>query len=213
MENKLLRYRKDRIVTFVDYETQNLALHYSWNLPWECAIIKTNGHDILEEYVAYIKWNPLLKISEGAVRATRYNPFKIEKEGKDPEEVFNVVDKYLRESDYVSGHNLISFDEYVNQSFAKKLNKQPYSFISKVLDTNALLKGLLLEQKYKPQQENLIDYQYRMDEFVRKGLKSNLSLAAKRYNIVVDELRRHEALYDLQINFQVFKEIINEQDI
>lgn len=213
MENKLLRYTKDKIITFIDYETQNVALYQTLNLPWEVAIIKTNGHEILEQYVTYIKWNPLLKISDGAAKVTGYNQFKVEADGKNPEEVFEIIDKALRESNYVAGHNVISFDYYIHQNYARKLNKPTYNFIPKLLDTNCLLKGILLEQKFRPEQDNLTEYQYRMDSMVKKGLKSNLSLACKRYNIPVDESKRHQALEDLKYNFEVFKGIIKEQDI
>lgn len=208
----LLRYKKDKIITFVDVETANLALNECWNLPWEIAFIKTNGHEIIDKYVTYINWSPSLNISKDAARITGYNEQLVKETGKNPLEVANLSYKLLTECDFVCGHNILNFDYYVINSWFRKVGLKIYNFVPKIIDTNCLLKGIELNNKYK-HNDDLVEYQYKMNEIIKKGVKTNLSYACRKYGIEIDESKHHQALYDLEINFKVFKKIMWEQEI
>ena len=212
MNEDLLRFKKDKLLTFVDFETQNLCLNECHNLPWEVAILETNGREISDSYEALIKWNPPLKISKQAALITRYDPKKVELKGKDPKEVAQRTYDSFQRADYIIGHNVFGFDYYVANSLFRTVGLGNYNFISKLVDTNILVKGLKLGIPYK-HGENLTLYQYRLFHKHQGKTKTSLGAVAKEYGIEVDEARRHAALYDLEINFEFWKKIIFQIDL
>ena len=80
MDDHLIRFQKKKFL-FLDFETFNLALHDSINLPWQVATIlietreNENGricnHEISRNDI-YLKWNSDLKIGKGARQITGY---------------------------------------------------------------------------------------------------------------------------------------------
>ena len=204
MDNNLIRFNKNLKCVFIDVETQNLCLNHQVNLPWQIAMLKTQGDEIIDSYDAYLKWNPLLRISEDAARITNYKERDIIEYGKDPLEVEFVMKEWLEDTDLIVGHNLIGFDTYLIQNFSLTLNKSPYNIIPKLYDTFMVAKGLYLNIPYR-NTDNFLEYQYKLYHKIVKGARLSLNAVAKSYNIVVDETKLHNAIYDLQINFQVFQ--------
>lgn len=213
MFEKLLRYDIGKIYCFIDYETQNLCLHECWNLPWQVAIINFKSNFVVDEYESLIKWEPLLEIKEKIAKMTHYDYQKMILEGKNPKTIADEVEEKLAKSDFIVGHNLIRFDQYINNSFFRKVNKKIYNFTPKLLDTNCLLKGIELNDLYNKEKETLAEYQYRIDSIVKKGVKSNMGYACRKYSIPFIDEERHNALVDLRLNIEVFKKIIWQQEI
>lgn len=213
MFENLIRFRKDLKLVLVDFETQNLCLNEFHNLPWQVALLETNSQKIINSYDAYIKWNPLLRISADAARITGYRQSVVEERGQDPLLVAQKVYDSLKSADYIVGHNVLGFDYYVANSFFRKVGLGSYHFIDKLIDTNCLIRGLKTGYLFKPGLDNLVEYQYKMFHHRVKGVKTSLGVVAKEYGIVIDETRLHDATYDLQLNFEVFKKVIFQVEI
>ena len=80
MDEHLIRFQKKKFL-FLDFETFNLALHDSVNLPWQVATIlietKENengrlGNNETSRHDLHLKWNTDLKIGKGARQITGY---------------------------------------------------------------------------------------------------------------------------------------------
>jgi hypothetical protein len=78
--------------------------------------------------------------------------------------------------------------------------------VSKVIDTNCLAKGVKYEIPYS-QDMSLIEYQYRVLNERRKGVKTNLTSLGKEYSIEHDYETLHDALNDLHLNIKVWNRL------
>ena len=64
MDSHLIRFQ-DKKFLFLDFETFNLALHESLNLPWQAALIYTDSNgNASEKHDLYLKWDTDLKIGK-----------------------------------------------------------------------------------------------------------------------------------------------------
>ena len=66
---------------------------------------------------------------------------------------------------------------------------------------------------WKPDRENILAWQYKVQNTPRKGIKTNLGLMSKELKINIDESKQHDANYDLFLNHQVYDKIINLVEI
>ena len=74
MEENWLRFNKNAKIAFIDVETYNLALNFQINRPWQVAVLKVQGEQILEEIDCLIKWEDCkFKIGAGAAAVTKFN--------------------------------------------------------------------------------------------------------------------------------------------
>jgi DNA polymerase III epsilon subunit-like protein len=208
----LLRYDNKKIITLIDFETANLALNELINLPFQASMIKTRGNEVLQEFDFYIKWPEGLKISKKSAEMTQYNPRIIEEKGVVPEQVLNVIDKELHEADIILGHNVLGFDLYIIQSLYRKLNKEFYNFLPKILDTFPIAKSIKLNIPYN-KQDNFQAWQYRLYHLRAKGLKCSLSALGKEYGIDYDYSKLHDSLQDLRLNWKVWQKMKYMVDI
>ena len=76
----------------------------------------------------------------------------------------------------------------------------------KMLDTNCLAKGVKFGLKFNPK-ESLLAYQYKLLHKRKKGVRTNLKALGKEYEIDFDEEKLHEALYDLELNINVWNKL------
>lgn len=189
-----------------DYETESLSELYA--RPWQLGFcIYEKGQEVFS-YSSYIKYNTPLKVSPGAARATHYNPFIVEKEGKPAQEVFDIFWKYLYDEQYTpAGHNLLGYDVQINNVARRELGLPPdYSYVPRILDSNAIARGFKMNLKPK-KGENLVAWQYKMLNIRAKGVKTSILTLCREYSIECDENRLHEAIYDTRMNYQIFKEL------
>ena len=94
-------------------------------------------------------------------------------------------------------------------------NMDWFKLSSKIIDTNNLAK-VLLEPLPIPPEFGSFEYSkwnYRVSAFFRKGQKTNVKELCKIYGIEVDETKLHNALYDLHMNFEIFKKQIWKIDL
>lgn len=207
MDEDLLRFDKDRGFVFIDCETLNLALNFCHNLPWQIGMIKVKGDRITDRKDFYLKWDTDLKISPEAARITRYSPTKMEKNGLPPEDVFPTVKDWLDGADFIIGHNILGFDIYLINELYKKFGFAHHHLVDKIIDTNALAKGVKMSFPYSRKNNGFLEYQYKMLHTVKRGVKTNLTSLGKEFEIDHDYDNLHDALCDLELNLKIWNKL------
>tara|TARA_R100000008_G_C3574615_1_gene164385 strand:- start:154 stop:792 length:639 start_codon:yes stop_codon:yes gene_type:complete len=206
MDEHLLRFDEEKTLVFIDLETFNLCLSFEHNLPWQVAMIKIEGKKKVSEKNFFIKWDTKLKIGSEAARITNYNPKVVKDKGLKPDEVFPTIEDWLDNADYILGHNIIGFDMFLIKDFYKYMGKDWSHLMDKMIDTNCLAKGIKNGIFYDGK-ESLCEYQYRMYHKRVKGVKTNLDALSKDFDIKYDKTKRHDALYDLDLNVKVWDKL------
>ena len=161
----------------------------------------------------FIKWDNL-NISADAAKICRFNRTRYEKNCSDARKVLQDFEKYLYDPSYlIIGHNLLGFDVYIHNIYRKLLKKESdYSYVERIVDTNCLAKAAK-EQISKHPKEKLINWQYKLNEYKKRGLKTNQKQLLKDYNIRFDEDKLHDARYDIAMTFKIFNKLIWEVEI
>jgi len=204
-EENWLRFNKKAKICYLDCETFNLSQNFQINRPWSVAVLKVEGEQILEEIEVFIKWEDCkFKIGEGAARVTQFNQKTFDAKCINPKTAFEKFWPVLQWADFVVGHNLLRFDAYLLKGYAEWMGVDWKWIMDKIIDTKSIAQGLKLNQPYRPDTDNWLEYQYRLSNSVVKGIKTNLTLLAKEYGIPAEENFMHSALYDLKINKQIF---------
>lgn len=206
MDEHLLRFRKDKKLVFIDCETYNLCLNFCHNVAWQISMISTDGTYKKDERDFYIKWDTTFKISDDAKRITRYNESFVNKNGKEPKDVFPIIKKWLDGADYIVGHNIIGFDIYLIKEMYKMFGEDYKHLVPKLIDTNCIARGIKMEIPYKPE-EDFTEYQYRIVNTRRKGVRSSLTALGKEFNIDHDYDKLHNAIVDLELNLKVWNKL------
>lgn len=202
MNGELLRFNKKQKYLIFDTETEHLNLISS--RPWQVAWIVAQGDKILEKHDVYIYWKNL-KISDGAAKVTGFSMSDYERRATPNNEAWESFSSYLYDDQYkIVGHNLLGFDVYMVNSW-RKSRKMPsdYSFVDRIIDTNSLAKAI--EKNIPIDKDNFLAWQYKVISFREKGLKTSQSALLKKYNIPHDPKRLHDALYDITMNYEIFK--------
>tara|TARA_R100000008_G_C3557163_1_gene153877 strand:+ start:226 stop:711 length:486 start_codon:yes stop_codon:yes gene_type:complete len=160
-----------------------------------------------------IKW-PTLNISPEAAKICRFSRAQYNKKSTDATAILSEFEKYLYDPSYlIIGHNLLGFDVYIHNIYRKLLKKESdYSYINRVIDTNCIAKAAK-EQIKKSKKEPLINWQYKLNEFRKRGLKTNQKQLLKEYDIKFDENKLHDARYDIEMTFKIFNKLIWEVEI
>ncbi len=208
MDEHLLRYDESKTLVFIDCETLNLCLNFCHNLPWQIAMIKVQGKKVLAKKDFYIKWDTHLKISEGAARITRYNQTTVDKKGLPPEEVFPTVKDWLDNADYIVGHNILGFDIYLLKGYYEYMGQDYNHLTEKMLDTNCIARAEKFNVPYdRDSYDSLLEYQYKLLNKRKKGVKTNLTALGKEFEINHDYDKLHNALVDLELNIKVWDKL------
>ena len=107
----------------------------------------------------------------------------------------------------------LGFDVYIHNIYRKLLKKDSdYSYVDRIVDTNCIAKAAK-EKIKKNKNERLINWQYKLNEFRKRGLKTNQKQLLKDYDIKFDEDKLHDARYDINMTFQIFNKLIWEVEI
>lgn len=212
MKENLLRFKSKQKYIIFDYETCNLNLASEENKPWQLSYIVADQNKTYDKQDWYLKWEDL-NISPEAARITGFSEKMYRKQAKDPEEALKNFEKYLYDDSIIPlGHNVLGFDVYIHTIHRKLCGKKPdYSYIEKIIDTNCLAKAI--EEKIKSNKSSRLAFQYSLNGYVKRGLKTSLQQCAKKYKIDFDPSKLHNALYDIEINYQVFKKQIWDLEI
>lgn len=196
--SNLLRYNNKAKYIFYDFECCSLNLWDIHNKPWQLGLLEVEGEKVIKEHNFYIWWEDL-RISKEAAQVTRFNYDLYKQKAQDANKVLDVFDSFLYNPEYlIVGHNQLNFDVYIHKIFRRNLNKNSdYSYINRCIDTNALAKGIKKNFKFNRERDNLLAYQYRMLNWVERGLKTNLTLLGKENNIEFDYDSLHSGINDV----------------
>lgn len=214
-DSDLLRFNTTNKYCIWDLETCHLNLAFD-NYPWQLGLVIAEGKEIKEVQNHYIRWPDLpSKISPEAARITRFNRDIYEKEAQDPIEVLAKLDYYLYHPEYkIIFQNGLHFDYYVHRnSWAKPLGMQvDSSYLDRCFDTKALSmayrKGITTIPK-----DNFLAYQYKLSNYLEKGLKTSLESMIKEFNIPCDFTSLHDGVNDCIFTFKVFQQLLYKLDI
>jgi DNA polymerase III alpha subunit (gram-positive type) len=205
MTNSLLRFKKKQKYVVFDFETEGLNLRYS--KPWQLGFIIAEGKQVQHEYNLHIDF-PDLNISEDAKRITRFSQAIHDKKKKDKCEVLDCFEKFLYDPDYlIVGHNILGFDIYIHNMLRLACGKQSdYSYMDRTLDTNCLAKAYRMNLK-KPD-GNLTFWQCKLNNYIKRGMKTNQKVLLKEFDIEFEEDKLHDAIYDVKMNLEIFHKLI-----
>lgn len=196
----------------LDTETESLNLRYSrpWQIAW--GVCDTKGHfsSIKTRYI----WFDDLHVSDDAARITRFD-YNVYKAGARPaREVYEEFKVDRDNPEYkVVWQNGLHFDCYVIATLERALGIEPVwpGYLLRSIDTNALIKA---QQKgWLPDvssPEAFLAWQYRAVEWHEKGLKSNLTHAAKARGIEHDYSTTHDAESDIRLMGKVWAKVLYE---
>lgn len=204
----MLRYNKKQKYICFDFETCNLNLLSLDNKPWQLSYIIAEGNKVLKEKDCYIHWSDL-KLSEEARKITRFDDAKYARLAKDPRQILEEFESYLYNEDYIIiGQNLLGFDVYIHGIFRKLLGIKPdYSYIKRIYDTNCVAKAIK-KNMGPPDKNDFIYWQYKLNDFRQKNMRTSIKAQLKQYKIDFDENKLHDSIYDVQMNFKIFQKQI-----
>lgn len=209
----MLRFNKDQKYICFDFETCHLNLLDLNNKPWQLSYLLAKGNQVNKEVDNYVYW-PDLKLSKGAQEVTHFDERKYHSLASDPKDVLNAFEEYLYDEEYlIIGQNLLGFDVYIHNIYRKLLGKSPdFSFTRRILDTNCIAKAIK-KNLTPPKGKDLITWQYKLNDFREKGLKTSIKAQLKDYKIEFDENMLHNSMYDVKMNFKIFQKQIWQIDI
>lgn len=206
MDENLLRFEKNKLIVFWDFETFNLCLNFCHNLPWQVGMLKVKGNEIIDSADMMVKWNTHLKISQGAAIITKYSQFEMDRRGVPPEKVYPKMRDWLDEADYIIGHNILGFDINLVYQWYYLNGHDPRHLLYKMIDTNLLAKGVALGIPYRRPMD-LLEYQYKLYHKKAKGIKTNLTALGREYGIEYDYDNLHNSIIDLGLNLKVWNKL------
>lgn len=204
MDEHLMRFDKTKELVFIDFETENLCLYLSRNLPWQAAMLKVKGDKVLDTFDQYFKWDRPLNVSPGAAIATHFDAAKVERLAVPHKGIVESIVDWTSNADFVIGHNILGFDIYFLISFYEICGKSSIGLPGKIIDTHPLAKGIKLNDPYDSKKSSLLEYQYRMIHTIAKGVKTNTLTLGTEYGIQHDYANLHNALVDLQLLIKIW---------
>lgn len=215
MKEKLLRFKNKQKYLLFDYETCNLNLISGNNKPWQLAFLAIEGDKVVEQKDYWLKWDDL-RVSPEAAKITGFTQAKYKKNAVDPQKALDHFEKYLYDDSYIKvGHNLLGFDIYMHNLHRKLINPQAesdFSYSNELVDTLCLAKALKKRIKLN-KEDNFLAWQYRLNHLIERGLSCNLKQCCKDFDVPFDANKLHDALYDIKVNYEVFKKMIWEIEI
>jgi|TARA_A200000159_G_C7296181_1_gene327946 DNA polymerase III epsilon subunit-like protein len=213
MNENLLRFKKNQNYLFFDFETCCLNLGSLDNKPWQLGFIVINNGKIVKKKDYWIRWSDL-KMSEAAAKMTGWTQVMYDKKAEDAKMILAEFEHYLYDESYINvGHNILGFDIYIHGIFRRCLGKNPdYSYIKRSIDTLCLAKAIKNEIKFS-QNDNFFNWQYRLNNMIDRKSKKKLMDLCKDYDISIDESKLHDAMYDIEQNYEVFKKMLWEVNI
>lgn len=208
MKENLLRFNKQQKYLFFDFETCGLNLGSLKNKPWQLAFIAVADGRVIDQADYWLKWEDL-KVSAGAAKVTGWTQKKYDEKAVDPRNPLDHFEKYLYDDDFLkAGHNLLGFDVYMHGIYRRLLGKTPdYGYLNRLIDTLCLARAINNDIALN-ESDNLLEWQYKMISLRRAKGRNKLVDLCKQYDIKFNAKKLHDALYDIQKNYEVFKKLI-----
>ena len=207
----LLRFKFNQKYVIFDTETEGLNLVTS--KPWQLAWIEAEGKKITKKQNRFLMWDDL-NVSEDAAKITGFDKKDYLSKAEDPAVVFKEFMDLISQDDViVVGQNILGYDLYILGVIARNLNvKIDYSFAKRCFDTKAIATAIAKDNK-NPDKEDFLAWQLRYLHYREKGLKTNQKFLLQYYDIDFDEKKLHDALYDIEKNFEIFQKQLWELEI
>ena len=207
----LLRFKFNQKYVIFDTETEGLNLVTS--KPWQLAWIEAEGKQIKKKQNRFLMWEDL-NVSEDAARVTGFDYKSYVKQAEDPAVVYKEFIDLINQDDVmIIGQNLLGYDIYILGVIARQLGlKIDYSFVNRIFDTKAIATALAKGNK-TPDNDDFASWQIKWLNYRERGLKSNQKYLLEYYNIDFDPKKLHDALYDIEKNFEIFLKQIWELEI
>jgi len=211
MKDNLLRFNFGQKYLVLDTETEGLNLCHT--RPWQIAWIEAVGKKIVSRQERYIWWDDL-KVSEEAARITGFNYEKYRSLAKSPKEILKEFLPLLKDKNTkIIGQNILGFDVYMINSWMKHAGLETdYSYVKNILDTKAIAMSIAKGVK-TVDTNDLISWQYRWLNYREKGIKTSQAHLLKTNDIPHDPSKLHDALYDIEMTFQIFQKQIYDIEI
>ena len=105
--------------------------------------------------------------------------------------------KMFRLTILVKFSNILGFDIYLIKELYKMHGADYKPLVPKIIDTNCIARGIKMDIPYKAG-EDFLEYQYRIYNTRRKGIKTNMTALGKEFDIKHDYENLHNALVDLE---------------
>lgn len=213
MKENLLRFNKKQNYLFFDFETCCLNLGSLDNKPWQLAYMVINNGEIVSKNDCWIYWSDL-KMSATAAKMTGWTQSAYDRKAQPAGAILSDFEKYLYDESYMNvGHNILGFDIYVHGIYRKCLYQKPdYSYVDRSIDTLCLAKAIKNDIKFN-KDDDFFNWQYRLNNMVDRKSKKKLIDLCKHYDIKIDESKLHDAMYDIEQNYEVFKKMLWEVNI
>jgi len=210
MDESLLRFDKNQKYLVFDTETEGLNLIRS--RPWQVAWLVVEGGKILEKHDMFLDW-PNLDVSAGAAKITGFTMKEYNKRKESPRKVWEKFSKNLYDKDtFIVGQNLLGFDVYMVNIWRELMKLEAdYSYVERIIDTKAL--AVAIAKDIPVDKDDFISWQYRLINHRERKLKTSQAFLLKKYNIDHDPKRLHDALYDIEMNFKVFRKQLFDLEI
>lgn len=208
MKEHLLRFKKDQPYVFFDFETCGLNLGSLRNKPWQLAFLVVENERIIERANYWLKWDNL-NVSPGAAKVTGWTAQKYADMAVDPEAPLLHFESYLYNKKYIKvGHNILGFDVYMHGIYRRLLNKSPdYSYLGNLIDTLCLSRALNNDISLQ-KSDCLLHWQYKMLSLRKAKGKNRLIDLCRQFKIPFDTKKLHDALYDIEKNYEVFQKLL-----
>ena len=207
----LLRFKFNQKYIIFDTETEGLNLVSS--KPWQIAWIEAVGKKVIDKQNRFIYWDDL-NVSNDAAKITGFNKSTYLKKAEDPKKVWGEFSKKLYDPEYIIvGQNILGYDIYILNVLARLIGEKiNFDFIRRCIDTSALEKAIVKENKSISIDERtslMIKYlNYR-----ERGLKTNQKHQLQKYEIDFNENLLHDALYDIEKNYEIVLKQIQQIEI
>lgn len=92
--------------------------------------------------------------------------------------------------------------------YRRLLGKRPdYSYLNQLIDTLCLARAINNDITLSSS-DNLLEWQYKMISLRKAKGRNKLIDLCKQYDIRFNAKKLHDALYDIQKNYEVFKKLI-----
>lgn len=210
MDN-LLRFNFNQKYLIFDTETEGLNLISS--KPWQIAWIDATGKKINKKQDRLLFWDDL-NVSKDAARITGFNETSYRNKAEDPKKVWREFSEKLYDEDYmIVGQNILGYDVYILKVWAELIGEKiDFSFIKRCIDTKSLETAIAKGCTFVPT-EDRTSFLYKYLNYRERGLKTNQKFLLEKYEIPFDESKLHDALYDIEKNYEIFLKQINNIEI
>ena len=207
--NTLLKQNLNQKFVVFDTETEGLSLTSS--RPWQLSWIVCQGEKILESHDEFVLY-PDLNVSDEAARITGFDKSSYLSKAKPPIDVWQKFAPYLYDSsNLLVGQNILNYDIYILNTMMGTIGIQNnWSFLNRCIDTRALSTAMF---KGIQPSGDLLPWQMKLMNFHEKGLKTSQAFMLKHFAIDHDASKLHNALYDITMNYKIFRKLIMEVNV